>query len=245
MAEFVPENELERLFLAGFGDPAARPAYYRAFLEGSVIFMDANPTGPLPATGDTELRIRLIQIEGVTHLPVFTSMSRVEAFGHREGRCLEIRTRALLDAVPGTPVIVNLGSKHSMGFSTVEVAALLNGTLFQSNDPDPRRMAVAGIEIAPLADPPFKLMLRLMQLFKTREAVRSAWIASMRNAAQNEQHHPLVAIETGSGWDALVREVMEILGTHGRPGEIVDVIRLDDGAFSGRVRREGKAFFQR
>lgn len=245
MADFVPENELEKIFLAGFGDPARRPAYYRALLEGSVIIMDANPPGQAAPTGHADLRIRMVQIEGVTHLPVFTSMKRVEAFGHREGHYLEIRTRALLEAVPDTPVIVNLGSTHSMGMSRLEIAALLNGTLFRSNDPDQHRMAVGGLEVGPLGDPPFTLMGRMVQLFRIRETVRAAYIVSMRNAAQNEKAHPLVAIEAGGDWDALVREVMEIIDTHGRKGEIVDVIRLDDRAFSAQVKKQGKAFFRR
>jgi SseB protein N-terminal domain len=114
--EFVPQNELERLFLAASADASARPAYYRAFLEGGVIIMDANPPERTP-TGAGDLRIRTLQIEGVTHLPVFTSMARVEAYGYREGHCLEIRTRALLEAVPATPVIVNPGSPYYMGLS--------------------------------------------------------------------------------------------------------------------------------
>lgn len=245
MADFVPENELEKLFLAGFADPAVRPAYYRAFLEGSVIIMDANPPGQAAPTGHADLRIRMIQIEGVTHLPVFTSMKRVEAYGHQEGHYLEIKTRALLDAVPDTPVIVNLKSAYCMGLNRTEIAALLDGTLFRSNDPDQHRMAVSGLEIGPLGDPPFSLMGRMVQLFRIREPVRAAYIVSMRNTAQNEKPHPLVGIETGGDWDALVREVMEIIDTHGRPGEAVDVCRLDDRPFSKQLRQEGKAFFQR
>jgi len=89
------------------------------------------------------------------------------------------------------------------------------------------------------------LMGRMVQLFRIRETVRAAYIVSMRNAAQNETAHPLVAIEAGGDWDALVREVMEIIDTHGRKGEIVDVIQFDDRAFSAQIKQQGKAFFRR
>lgn len=252
MGDFVPENELEQLLLAAFGDPSRRPAFYRAFLEGAVLIMDATPlppedasAGAAPPPGLADLRIRMLQIDAVTYLPVFTSIKRIEAHGHREGHYLMIRTRALLGAVPDAPVIVNPGSTLFLALSRREIAALLDGTLFRSNDPEAHRVAATGLVIEPLRDPPLELMTRLVQLFRIREAVRAACIVSMRDAAAGETTHPLVGIEAGEGWDALLREVMEIIDTHGRPGEVVDVFPLDDRPFSARVKTEGRTFFQR
>lgn len=235
---------MERLFLAGAADAAARPAYYRAFLEGSVIVMDANPPDRTP-TGAGDLRIRTLQVDGVTHLPVFTSMARVEAYGYREGHCLEIRTRALLDAVPDTPVVVNPGSAYYMGFSRQEVAALLAGRMFRSNEPNQHRVAAGGLELAPLTDPPFALLSRMVALFRARPAVRAAHAVSVRSPSADEKPHPLIGVDAECGWDKLIREVMEIIDTHAPPGMVVDVCQLDDRPFSTQLRQEGNAFYRR
>jgi hypothetical protein len=132
-----------------------------------------------------------------------------------------------------------------MEFNRAQIAALLNGMPFASDDPDRHRVAAGGLEIERLGDPPFTLLGRMVQLFWVRKSVRAAYVVSLRNPARNEKAHPLVCIEAGNDWDALAREVLGIIGTHGRKGEIVDVYRLDSRPFSAQLRQQGVAFFHR
>jgi hypothetical protein len=130
MAKFLPENKLEILFLDAFADASRRPAFYRAFIEGTVMVMDDDP----PADGAARPAARppsvqLLEINGTPHVPVFTSPSRISAYTQRGGRCHQVGARALLESMRNLPFIVNPGSSPCKVFTREEVVALLDGTL--------------------------------------------------------------------------------------------------------------------
>jgi hypothetical protein len=127
MPHFIPENQLETLLLDAYADATRRPAFFRKFLEATIFVMDDPPAGDggtRPGPG-----IRMLDINGVAHIPAFSSVGRIGDFGHRAGQYHEVRTRALLESVSGFPLILNPGSSPAKIFSREEVAALLDGTL--------------------------------------------------------------------------------------------------------------------
>lgn len=127
---FKPENDLEILFVDAAVDASRRSAFYRRFLEGTVLVAhdDASRPVSLPASR-RQPAFRMLEIDGVPHCPVYTSAARAAAQGHREGYFHQVRTRALLESVRDVPFVLNPGSHPSKVFSRAEIAGLLDGTL--------------------------------------------------------------------------------------------------------------------
>jgi hypothetical protein len=127
MANFTPENELETLFMDAYADAKRRPAFFRKFLEATIFVMDDPKGGDGGASAGPG--IRMLEINGVAHIPAFSSVGRIGDFGHRAGQYHEVRTRALLESVRGFPLILNPGSSPTKIFSREDIVALLDGTL--------------------------------------------------------------------------------------------------------------------
>lgn len=127
---FKPENDLETMMLDAAIDSSKRPAFYKRFIEGTVLVLDnALPSVASVPAARRNPSFRMLEIDGVPHCPVYSSTVRAADHGHREGYFHEVRTRALLQRMRDVPVVLNPGSKPCKIFSREEVAGLLDGSL--------------------------------------------------------------------------------------------------------------------
>jgi len=127
---FKPENDLEILMVDAAADASKRPAFYRRFIEGTVLVLDnALPQHASVQAARRNPSFRLLDIDGVPHCPLYSSTARAAESGHKEGYFHEVKVRALLRRMGGMPVILNPGSKPCKVFSKEEVAGLLDGSL--------------------------------------------------------------------------------------------------------------------
>ena len=60
--------------------------------------------------------------------------ARATAQDRRGGYFHQVRARALMESLPGTPLVINPGSPPTKVFSREEIAALLAGSLTAGND---------------------------------------------------------------------------------------------------------------
>src|SRR5215207_2971426 len=80
---FAPQNELERSLLRASTDPAHRPQFYRDFVASQIFVV--NHGEPLAGEGETtleagrSLRLQAIELNGKPHLPIFSSLERLQA----------------------------------------------------------------------------------------------------------------------------------------------------------------------
>jgi len=135
MASYKPENDLEILLIDAAADPAKRPAFYRRLLESVVLVAhDGSSTarGSLKAARERPA-FRMLEIDGVPHCPVYTSTARATTQDRRGGYFHQVKARALMESLPGTPLVINPGSPPTKVFSREEIAALLDGTLLAGN----------------------------------------------------------------------------------------------------------------
>ena len=74
---FTPVNEIERLLVAAATDPAARPAFYRGLSEHDLFVITEGRLpereGQVISDANMSIQIRMIELEGKPHAPVFTS----------------------------------------------------------------------------------------------------------------------------------------------------------------------------
>src|SRR4051794_26774993 len=85
---FAPVNELERLLFAAATDPAARPAFYRAIVQHE-LFVITEGRKPereqrYALDADLPLQIRMIELDGKLHAPIFSSVERISAVVPKE-----------------------------------------------------------------------------------------------------------------------------------------------------------------
>lgn len=134
MASFKPENDLEILFVDAAADASKRPAFYRKFLEATLLVAHDNESGQvsLPASR-RQPRFRMLEIGGVPHCPVYSSTARAAEQGHREGYFHQVKARALLESLRGVPFVLNPGSIPSKVFSREEITGLLDGSLLSGD----------------------------------------------------------------------------------------------------------------
>ena len=137
MANYKPENDLEILFIDAAADASKRPVFYGRLLEATVLIAhDGSSTAPGSLKAARERpAFRMLEIDGVAHCPVYTSTARAAAQGGREGYFHQVKARALMESLRGTPFVLNPGSVPSKVFSREEVAALLDGTLTAADKP--------------------------------------------------------------------------------------------------------------
>jgi len=116
MSGFTPENDLERALVAAAEDAARVPDFYRALLESQLLVIDESP-GPVregwhAAEAGTRLQIRPLDLDGVPHVPVFSSASRIEAFVDDPAHFVGLAARDLFEMLAGSHVVLNPGADH-------------------------------------------------------------------------------------------------------------------------------------
>ena len=127
---FISENELERALVKAVKSPASAPDFYRLLLESDLLVMgtvegqeDASERFTLAPGG----RIKLVTgvKNGVSFLPIFSSLLRMQEYVKQETKYLSVNGRALLDVTRGAPVTLNPASEYGKELTPQQVVQLL------------------------------------------------------------------------------------------------------------------------
>ena len=147
MSAFSPQNELERLLVQATTDMAARPAFYRAFLDSPLLAICNVPGAQADSSGravakleDVQSVVQMKDAQGKLVIPVFSSFASLQATHAGRVTCVQLKGRELLHLL-GTekPIVLNPMSEQSKEFTPQELADLQDGTLFK--DPEHRTYA--------------------------------------------------------------------------------------------------------
>ncbi|MDB5734662.1 MAG: sseB [Alphaproteobacteria bacterium] len=218
---FQPENDIEVALLQAAQNPDAATALHRLMLNGDLLVL-GTVAGQEDATQKVNLepggKLQLVvgDRNGEKFLPVFTSMTRMQAYLKEPGKFLAANGRALLDLTRGAPVTLNPGSDHAMDFSPEMVARILDSQILQG-----RPKVNLGLEVFPTG-----MVEVLTAIFAKDSAVLAAWMIGVEFADRAGQRHPLVGIETGGDMAALLSDI-ERAAQVSLPGLVFDVQRVD------------------
>src|SRR5215813_13631485 len=114
---FFAENDLEQALVKASHDPAAAPDFYRLLLDSELLVL-GTVDGQEQATDEFDVapggRVNLVTgiKDGARFLPVFSSLTRMQAYVQEESKYLRVNGRALLDLTRGAPVVLNPGSEY-------------------------------------------------------------------------------------------------------------------------------------
>lgn len=247
---FAPVNDFERLLVAAATDPAARPAFYRAIREHELFVITE---GRVPereqrvvADRETSLQLRMIEVQGTLHVPVFTSVERISAVIPKEMGFVAMKGDAVLRMLRGKHLMMNPGGDYGKVFTPEEVESILDGSVFSpQEEPD-----VGGkkILLGQPSDYPRHITQALSRFFGQSRDVKAAYLAHAFIADVDKTPHTLIGVEVTEDWRRVVEDAGIVVREVAKAGEIVDFVRVSANATDtiGRyMQRETTPFYVR
>jgi hypothetical protein len=218
---FISENKLEEALVAVVKNPATAPNFYRLLLESDLLILGTvnsqqAPTEKFHAKAGSSFDFVPGERNRQKFLPIFSSLTRMQAYVKQESKYLSIKGRDLLEITRGAPIVLNPDSEYGKALSADEIALLLNDGLPQS------------VTVPVIRDiaPPAALVKALITLFQQNTEVSTAWISHIAFAEEGDVPHPLVGVETTGNMAALVAQ-MQSVAEKSAPGLAFDVERVD------------------
>jgi hypothetical protein len=245
----TPENPLEHALIAAATEPDARSTFYRLMLESPLFIVDDSEHAPAtdgirPLEGGEQLRIPTIEIDGVPHTPIFSSLPSLRAVIDSERKYIAMNGRQLLEIVQASPLILNPGSPCGKQFVPSETAAMLSGEIFRDYSTRTIEKATQ-ILLGQPANYPGHLTEALAKRFRELSTVDAAYLAHCAFPDTTDPPHTIIGVDARGDWAPIVDATMRTIRQVARENEIVDVVRLDESEVSRYMRNETKPFYKR
>jgi len=245
---FEPQNTLEQSLIQASTDPAHRPQFYRDLAESDffVIQDNENPEGGghREIKPEESLRIRSIEWNGQQYLPVFSSLPRLQAMLQSEALFVQINALELLKLTRGADVILNPGAEYGKLFPKEEIAAIIDGTIWQPTEHSTEKETE--IMIGQPANYPQELVDTLARYFKTRPEVTRAYLAHFYNPERDTKAHTLIGVEVIGNWDDVAAGAVIVSQGVTVPDPPVDFLQImGNGGVEEYFTRSCQPFYQK
>lgn len=226
---FIPENDLERALIQAAKEPAARPEFCRLLLASDLIVIGKTDhpgghDGKARVSAGENLQIMSGETNGKPFLPIFSSVTRLQAYIHEQQDYVGLNGRTLFEITQGAYLILNPGSDYGKELLPEEIAGLLDPN---SNKPKP--FVVQKDTQVLIGQPsvyPHDLVNALKICFAARDTVAAAYLVQIAFADATQPPHPLIGIETTGDWSALTAEIGRVAAA-AAPGMLFDLMHLD------------------
>jgi SseB protein C-terminal domain/SseB protein N-terminal domain len=231
-------------------DPAARPAFYRALPEHDLFVITEGDvpeqSGPVTVTEETPVKLRMIELDGAKHIPVFTSVERISAVVPRTVGFVGMKGRDLLSMLREKSVVLNPGSDYGKFLTPQEIGGIIDGSIFDVQAQP--QLAGQKILLGAPADYPHHLVEPLKRFFATRREVKRAYLAHALIEAEGEAPHTMIGIVVSGNWDKLVEEAGLVVRQVTRSDEYVDMVQIrrgDRGTIASYMQQHTQPFYRR
>ena len=194
---------------------------------------------------DTSIQLANIQWNGRNCIPVFSSLSRLQALLRTESSFVALNALDLMRITRGAELIMNPGSDYGKEFTRDEIASLLDGSIWQ---PTGRYVAEEPVEvtIGQPANYPKELADALARYFKGQKTVKRAFLAHFFNPARDEKPHTLVAIDYTGEWEPIMAGAGMVAQGTAVPDPPVDFLPLEGkGGIEAYFQKDCTPFYQR
>jgi len=247
---FEPENDLERSLMKAATNPSHRPQFYRDLLGSVVFVINANPQPLAVQDGvlqqGAQVAIQPWERNGMSWLPIFSSLSRLQQSLQVEATYLQLNARDFFELTSGANVVLNPGLDYGKEFLPEEIAGMLDSSVFRAGS-GYRVEQETKVLLGQPAKYPTELVTALSRLFTKHRGVKAAYLAHFFNASRDEAPHTLIGIDSEGDWDSIVGEAGMVAQNVLASGEIVDFLRVSksDSGPSQYLLNETKPFYRR
>lgn len=235
----TPGNPLEHALVAAATEPSARPLFYRLLLESPLLILDASPDSAIPdgktvLTEGTQVRAVCVEVEGVPHTVVFSSLAVLRGFLQVEQKYISMLGRDLLNLMRGSHLILNPGADYGKQILPQEIEAILNGAAVRGYATRVMQEDTQVLLGQPAAYPN-ELVDALSSVFRSRKEVRAAYLA-LCAWPQSREQQLMVGIDTSGDWEPLMRDISAALRTSGSRDVVVDFVQMNDSSVAQYMR---------
>jgi len=247
---FDPQNDLERSLMQAAKDPAHRPHFYKDLVQSEILIIqhgEPPPEKESRITLDEGMKVQIASIEyqGEPHIPIFSSVPRLQAAITSEVAYLGMNALEFLKMTMGAALILNPGSEYGKEITPQEAASIVDGSIWQ---PDERYVAQKDTQVL-IGQPenyPKELVEALTRFFKTKKQVKRAWVAHFYNPDRDERPHTLVAVDVSDGFDEVLSEAGIVSRDVEIPDPPVDFLPITGrGGIEDYFVKETKPFYKR
>ncbi len=254
------ENELEHALRLAMDDPAARPDFYAALLEASVLAIGAVARSEDGRSPGGKARLQGWRADdGSGILPFFTSSlaleralvafeasARMPEAAWRGAGHVQLPMRTFLGLIKGAAIILNPGSENAKRFGPEEVAMLASTGLGAAASQ--RSIAYDATTVLRQPRPyPAALVEVVSRFLFRRPAVQAAYIAQLVGPDRTERPHLLIGLELDGASERIFEELAVVmedgLGANG-PIDVIPMSPRDIG-ISASLRAAGGPFYKR
>jgi hypothetical protein len=203
---FDPINDLERSLVKASTDPVHRPQFYRDFMGAKIFAVEhgavQHGTEHRELRAGASLELRTWQREGVTVVPIFSSLARLQTFLTDAASYLEMDVPDFLQMTRGANLMLNPGSEYGKEFTSAEITSLLDGSLWRPTESYVVKKETK-VLIGQPARYPTELVALLTRFFQSSPEVRRAYLVLFHDVERSEKPHLLIALEVANDWDRI------------------------------------------
>lgn len=249
MPSFEPANDLERAMLEASTDESRYEAFLRALAEGELFIPQEGGDEPgrreVGEDGE-EISLPLVEHEGRTYVPVFTSLEQFRLGAPESMAFLRLRTDGLVEGWPQEHgMAINPGGTIGIALESDDVRGLAE----PAETPATARLA-AGTQVmlGEPAEEPDALLEAVAGACRAEGSVRSAYRALMAPEGSEEDPQIVIGLELDEGLDP--EEVFNRIGAGAAPAATgaFSFVVVDETNLSGVARfllLETDPFFRR
>ncbi|MBV4367957.1 enhanced serine sensitivity protein SseB [Erwinia sp. BNK-24-b] len=219
-------QRLEEVLQLAATEPAHRPEFFALLLDASVWV--PGKSAEQSATDEVELQ-HWEKDDGTSIIPFFTSEQALQQAVTEELPFLVMPVRTLFAMTQGETLFLNAKLPVGKEFSPREISNLLgeNGNALS------QQTVLEGgttLLLSEIAEPPAQTIASLTQLFAKYKQVRRAWVAHIKEAAE-QKPNLLIGIEADSDIDAIIQAAGSVATDtllEDEPVDICEVVENDN-----------------
>lgn len=223
------EDKLSHALQLATNNPDKRKDFYSCLLTSDIYLINQNPEvneGQIDTSNGATLSLICVKNQKNEELfPIFSSPEYLLHFTKNAATYARINMQDFLNAIKCAPCILNPGSEYSKEFTTKELVALLDGSLF---DGIREHVVAAGtrVFIGQPAVEPTQLIELLKNCFSQFENVFEGYIAQIIDEGDPVGPHLIVAVKGNGDLKELFHNASNRINSILPAGMIVDFIDL-------------------
>ncbi len=219
---------LEEVLKLAASEPAHRPEFFSLLMDASVVVPGESAEAGSAIDANTPVDLQHWEKDdGTSIIPCFTSVSALEQAVSSEQAYLVMPLRTLFEMTLGETLFLNPKLPEGKEFSPREIADLLgdHGSALS------QQTVLEGgttLLLSEIAEPPAQMVDSLTQLFAKYKSVRRAYVAHIRESA-DQPANLLIGIEADGDVDAIIQATGSVATDTMLEDEPIDICHVVEG----------------